>query len=253
MATTFLQVTNEVLSELNEVQLTAATFPSARSVQLHTQNAINKAYFDINNAKFKWPWLSTAASLNESYGNTYIESIAGQRWYLLKDASADINSDYGHVDWETFLLTEEGVAGKTAPYEQRDLRFTEIEEWKDHWLLNEEKDKSDSQVYGIPTKILANPDGRRFGLSPIPKGVYRIYFYAWNRPVKLTLQDDVVAIPDQFVSVLVSRARYYVWQRKENPQQAAIALEEYLQGLDEMTTQTIHQAPKDFTDTRVRF
>jgi len=100
---------------------------------------------------------------------------------------------------------------------------------------------------------MRNPDGRRVGMSPIPDKAYRIYFYAWERPTKLSSYADPVAIPDQFVSVLVSRARYYAWQRKENPQQAAIADNEYQKGLRAMREQTIDAAPKAFTDDRVRF
>ena len=253
MATTYLEVVNEILAEMNEVLLTSTNFASATNIQLHTKQVVNKAYFDLNNPEYKWPWLSTAASQDDYYGNTYIETVAGTRWYLLKAGSADQNSDYGHIDWENFSLTNEGVAGKTAPYDIRNLPYVELNEWRDHWAVSEELDKSDGQTYAVPRRIIRNPDGRRFGISPIPKEVYRIYFYAYDRPTKLVNFDDEIAIPDQFSSVLVSRARYYAWQRKENPNQAAIAEEEYKKGLKAMRQQTIDQGPDNFTDNRIRY
>jgi len=253
MATTYLEVCNEVLAELNEVLLTEANFTSAKNIQLHIKNAVNKAYFDLNNPEYCWPWLSAASSLNDYYGNAYIDVEAGTRWYLIKTGSTDQNSDYGQVDWEHFTLTTEGVDGETSPYTVRNLSYISIEEWKDHFAISENLDKSNSQTYGTPKRIMRNPDGRRVGMSPIPDKAYRIYFYAWERPTKLSSYADPVAIPDQFVSVLVSRARYYAWQRKENPQQAAIADNEYQKGLRAMREQTIDAAPKAFTDDRVRF
>lgn len=253
MSVTYLEVVNEILAEMNEVLLTSVNFASATNIQLHTKQALNKAYFDLNNPEYKWPWLSTATSQNDYYGNTYIETVVGQRWYLLKAGSADMNSDYGHIDWSNFSLTEEGVAGKTAPYQIRNLGYVELNEWRDHWGISEEQDKSNGMTYAIPRRIIRNPDGRRFGVSPLPKEVYRIYFYAWDRPVKLVNFDDEIAIPDQFASVLVSRARYYAWQRKENPNQAALADDEYKKGLKAMRQQTIDSAPDSFTDSRIRY
>ena len=41
MATTFLQLTNELLRELNEVALTSSTFANAIGVQQHAKDLIN--------------------------------------------------------------------------------------------------------------------------------------------------------------------------------------------------------------------
>ena len=44
---TFLDMTNEILVELNEVLLTSVTFGNATNIQKAIQNFINKAYFEI--------------------------------------------------------------------------------------------------------------------------------------------------------------------------------------------------------------
>ncbi len=49
MATTYLDITNEVLRELNEVILTSANFDSAIGIQAFVKDAINKSIFDIAN------------------------------------------------------------------------------------------------------------------------------------------------------------------------------------------------------------
>jgi hypothetical protein len=59
MATTktYLQLTNFVLNELNEVELTSSNFTSSRGVQTSTKNFINKAINDLYMAEVEWPWL----------------------------------------------------------------------------------------------------------------------------------------------------------------------------------------------------
>ena len=253
MAYTYLEVVNDILNEMNEVLLTSSTFSSATNIQLSVKEFVNRAYFDINNPTFKWPWLAVASPQDDFYGNTYIETVAGQRWYLLKAGSADVNSDYGAIDWSHFSLTTEGVAGEVAPYTVRNLAYCEIEEWRDHYGTTEEVNKYNSESFSTPKRVIHSPDNRRFGVSPIPDKVYRIYFFAWTRPVRLTNFNDPLVLPDQYKPVLLSRTRYYAWQRKENAQQAAIADQEYKEGLKGMRQQEQGQTPDSITDNRVRF
>ena len=62
MSSTYLDLTNELLRELNEVTLTSATFTSAVGVQQHVKDALNRSYFDIINEEPQWPFLA----VNES-------------------------------------------------------------------------------------------------------------------------------------------------------------------------------------------
>lgn len=250
MSFTYMSIVNEVLGEMNEVLLTSSTFASATNIQLSVKNFVNRAYWDINNPEFKWPWLSVGPDLLEDHGNVYVEVSAGTRWNLLKTGSSGINDDYGHIDWENFLLTTEGVSGETSPYTYKNLTYLELEEWKDWYSISEALNKSTG---ASPKRVIRSKDGRYFGLSPIPDKTYRVYFYAWDRPSELSAYNDTFVFPDQYKNVLISRARYYAWQRKENEQQAAIALQEYEKGLRGMKQQELNEGPDAFTDDRIRF
>jgi len=46
---TYLELTNELLREMNEVELTSSNFTSAVGIQQHVKDAINRAYLDIVN------------------------------------------------------------------------------------------------------------------------------------------------------------------------------------------------------------
>jgi len=107
---TYLGLTNEILGELNEVQLTSSNFATAKGIQKFVKDAINRAYFDIANENPEFPWLSSACAGvgNDEYGNNFVDSVAGTRWYYLKKHSSGSHGtakDFGRVDWDNFYLT----------------------------------------------------------------------------------------------------------------------------------------------------
>jgi hypothetical protein len=255
MATTFLQLTNELLRELNEVALTSATFANAIGVQQHAKDCVNRAYLDIVNEEPQWPFLSTGESgeTDPMYGNVYVETVAGTRWYELKPASDNVTTDYGYIDWDNFLLTTVGVSGETAPYTIRNIKYTTTEEWKDFFRVAQNQDDADTQQYGVPSRVVRSPDSRKFGLSPIPDQVYRIWYYAFDLPTQLDAYGDAIVFADTYKPVLLARARYFMHQFKENPQAAAFALEDYKRGLQLMKLHLMEPTPGYFKDDRMRF
>ena len=56
MALTYLELTNDVLTRMNEVVLTAANFTDARGIQVQSKNAINEAIRHINQKEFAYPF-----------------------------------------------------------------------------------------------------------------------------------------------------------------------------------------------------
>ena len=118
MATTFLTLTNEILRELNEIELTAATFANAKGIQNFVKNSINKSINDIANQEPQLPFFAVAASgeTDPFYGNVTVASVAGTRWYTLKSGSFSITTDYSSIDWDDFYLTTINVSGETAPF-----------------------------------------------------------------------------------------------------------------------------------------
>jgi hypothetical protein len=254
MATTYLQATNELLREINEIVLTSSNFANAIGIQQHAKDCINRAYNDIVTSEPRWSFLSTgeSGSTDPFYGNVNVETVAGTRWYELKESSSSLTTDYGAVDWNDFYLTTIGVSGESTPYTSRNLRYVTLEDWKDFRRESENIDDTDSQNWGEPNVVFRSPDGRKFGLSPIPKKVYRVWFFAYDLPTALSAHGDTVVFPDVYVPVLIARARYYMHQFKENMQAAAFALDDYKKGLRQMKSNMLSPAPKYITDDRVR-
>ena len=255
MATTYLDLTNEVLRELNEIPLTAANFANATGLQKFVKDTVNKSIFDIANEEPQLPFFSAgvSGSTDPFYGNVTVATVAGQRFYTLKADSSSITTDYASIDWDDFYITTINVSGETAPYVSKGLKFTTLDDWKRYYRDSENEDDANSQTYGEPKFVIKSPDSRKFGLSPIPDKVYNIHFYAFVRPTALSAYDDTMVLPEQYSNIVTARMRYYVWQFKESPQQAAFALDDYKKGMKSMKSNLMNPTPKYMTDDRRYF
>ena len=255
MATTYLDLTNEVLRELNEIPLTSASFADAIGFQKFVKDTVNKSIFDIANEEPQLPFFSAGVSgaTDPFYGNVTVETVAGQRWYTLKAGSSSITTDYASIDWDDFYVTTINVSGETAPYVSKGLRFLTLDDWKRYYRDSENEDDANSQNYGEPKFVIKSPDSRKFGLSPIPDKVYNVHFYAFVRPTALSAYDDTMVLPEQYSNIVTARMRYYVWQFKESPQQAAFALDDYKKGMKSMKSNLMNPTPKYMTDDRRYF
>ena len=85
---TYLTLTNRVLNELNEVELTSSNFGSSRGVQTMVKNVVNKAIHDIYNSEVEWSFLFSSKDQ---------QLTAGQRTYSYP-------SDARKINFNTFVL-----------------------------------------------------------------------------------------------------------------------------------------------------
>ena len=97
MATTYLVLTNNVLNELNEPELTSTTFSSSRGIQTSVKKFVLKAMHELYNSLSEIPDL---------YKSTTQDTNAGQRTYSLPSSASPQSGDlaYRKIDWETFRL-----------------------------------------------------------------------------------------------------------------------------------------------------
>ena len=245
MAKTYLALTNELLVEMNEPEVSAIS--TGVGVQKQVANCVNRAYFDIVDAVDDWSWLSTAEPDDPYYGNTTIPTVVGQRWYLSKAGSTGVDGDFDSVNWDMFTLVD-----TNSPYTINKLGFTTLTTWRSNYAQSEETAARTSQ-YGVPLRVIRSSDGRRFGLSPIPDKIYNIHFFAYNRPAALSADTDTVLFPEQYKPVLLARARYYIYQFKDNIAQSQLALDEYKKGLQSMADNLNSPQPSYMSDVRFTY
>ena len=88
MATTYLILSNRILRELNEVEMTSSNFSSSRGIQTAVKDFINKSVHDIYNEGAEIPLLHTTTTQALQVG----------------DGEYDFPSDMRRVDFESFFL-----------------------------------------------------------------------------------------------------------------------------------------------------
>ena len=88
MATTYLQLTNRVLRELNETELTSSTFSSSRGIQTAVKDFVNKGIHDIYNETGEIPLL---------YSRTSQDLTVGDNEYSFP-------ADFRKADMDSFVL-----------------------------------------------------------------------------------------------------------------------------------------------------
>ena len=245
MAKDYKTFVNELLVELNEPEV--STVATGVGIQKQVANVVNRAYFDIVDSVDDWSWLSADVPDDPYYGNTIISTVVGQRWYLSKAGSTNIDTDFDSVNWDMFTLED-----TNSPYTINKLPFTTLTQWRSNYAQNEEA-AARINNYATPVRVIRSSDGRRFGLSPIPDKVYNIHFFAYNRPTALVADTDTVLFPEQYKPVLLARARYYLYQFKDNIAQSQLALDEYKKGLQNMADNLNSPQPQYMTDVRFTY
>ena len=88
MATTYLTLTNSVLRELNETELTSSTFSSSRGIQTAIKDFINKGIHDIYNETGEIPLL---------YARTTQDLTVGDNEYSFP-------TDFRKADMDSFTM-----------------------------------------------------------------------------------------------------------------------------------------------------
>ena len=88
MATTYLTLTNRVLRELNETELTSSTFASSRGIQTAVKDFVNKGINDIYNEAAEIPLLYARTTQNLTTG----------------DSEYDFPADFRKIDRDSFTI-----------------------------------------------------------------------------------------------------------------------------------------------------
>ena len=89
-------------------------------------------------------------------------------------------------------------------------------------------DVNSSSAYGKPVKVVRKPDYSSFILSPIPgEGEYTVSYDYYKTHTDLSAHGDNMGLPDRFSSLIIDRAKYYVYMLRSDPQHAQLADRDY--------------------------
>jgi hypothetical protein len=211
MATTFLNLTNELLRRLNEVTIDTGEFSTVRNIQALAKDAINTSVRTILQSSQEWPFtLQTYQQTLTSGTNEY-----------------DFPDTLSSVDWESFFI-KQLAAKNNAPEKLPVIPYTEY--------LSKYRpidDVATSSDYSVPLRVYQTQE-TKFGVTPIPDDEYVIEYKYWSFPSSLTAATDTCVIPSRFDHVIITGAMMYMMRFRSNEQSATLHSNEFEDGIKMM-------------------
>lgn len=227
MAYNYITLVNEVQRRLNEVELTTATFDTARGFHALSKDAINSSIRHINQEEFEWPWNHVEASevllADEArYSYPYDAKTINMNTFRIK-RDADLNVD-------TIKL-------KILSYEEYLDKYADME--------------YNSNLSSTPRYVVRTPS-RELMFIPTPDKAYEVIYEYFTSSYDLQKYDDVPTIPEQYRHVIVDGAMYYAYVFRADMQAANATVSKFEQGLKNMRSLNINRT-NYLRDTRVYF
>ena len=150
------------------------------------------------------------------------------------------NDDSNNIDVDYIRISE------AIPIKK--LRYLTYDDWSTRFL---EKDlKNSEDCLGVPDYIYGTQD-KKFGLSPVPnQSNYSIEYEYWKIHTELSAHGDTMDLDDRFKSVITTRAKYYAYILRSDPQAAQMAYEEYKNQIQIMRSEYIN-TKSYMRDTRI--
>ena len=95
-----------------------------------------------------------------------------------------------------------------------------------------EKDKANLSTSQAEPKYIYKTQSGKLGLSPVPdRNDYSIVIEYWKEHTELSAHGDIPDLDDRYADLIVTKARYYAYNLRSDPEHAMIANKEYEDGL----------------------
>ena len=151
-----------------------------------------------------------------------------------------INSDANNLDVDYVRISENIGLKKLA--------YITYDDWNTRYLETDLSNTSSSQ--GTPDYVYHTQD-KKFGLSPVPdKSNYTIQYEYWQVHTDLSAHGDTMDLDDRFKDVIITKAKYYAYVLRSDPQSAAMSVKEYDNQLQQLRSEYINTKTY-MRDTRI--
>ena len=128
------------------------------------------------------------------------------------------------------------------------LKYITYDDWQNRYLETDLSNTSSSQ--GTPDYVYHTQD-KKFGLSPVPnQDTYTIQYEYWQVHTDLSAHGDTMDLDDRFKDVIITKAKYYAYVLRSDPQAAAMSVKEYDNQLQQLRSEYINTKTY-MRDTRV--
>jgi hypothetical protein len=225
---TYLELTNNLIRQFQEVELSVADWTSAKGLQGFAKQAVNNSLRTIYNRHHYWPF-------NHASGTQVL--TAGTQTYAWP-------ADFKIADWKSFQLQKDAALSVNSQY----LIPIDREDWFDNY-----RDLDTDTPSRDKPRMVFDAHGNNWGVTPSPDKAYTIKYDYYKVFVPLSAYDDVTDIPRDFDHVIQYGAAVQLNLLLDNNEQAQLINQEHFApALIEMRTILINNDLK-LRDTRVSF
>ncbi len=210
MAYNFLTLTNDALTEINEVNLTEANFNSAVGVHSHARNAVNSALRQINQEAFEWPFFHQTRTATLS----------------VNQVTVPYNSATETINFDSVRLQGDSTLGNDSKL----LTQIDYEEYLNKYV---DAEFNPANHANIPRYVFRRPN-LTFGVYPPAKTTYTLYYDSYDIPSDLVSYDDVPLIPEQFRFVIRDGVLFYLYTFRGDPESAMAFNQRFKDGIKSM-------------------
>lgn len=146
-------------------------------------------------------------------------------------------ADAGKVVKISYVTT---VAAEVAQLENANF-LTRID--YDFWAQNFLQRDLDAAPSGfaLPQYVFKTQKYGQLGLSPVPDKIYQVNFEYWLDGTDLVNTTDVPLLPSHFNQVIQDGAQKYIYEFREDPQQAQLADARFKAGITRMRIELINR------------
>lgn len=235
---TYLELTNQLLRRVNEVELTASTFPSSYGVQSMAKDAIQASINEIMTASNRWPF---------NYRVMSQLLTIGQENYA-------IPNNYEYMDWYSFRIRKDDTLNVNT------TNVTLMNRDELHQKLLPADLDAGVTGRGVPAFIApdsadvpnAGGDYRGYTISPSPDKAYTLDFQAYEIINELSTYSQACRIPDRFNYVIMAGALKHFYMFRDNTEQAVAQQPLFNKALAQMIVVLV-PVQDDLVDTRTNF
>lgn len=95
--------------------------------------------------------------------------------------------------------------------------------------------------FALPNYIFRTQQLNQIGLSPVPDKIYQINFEYWADGADMVATTDVPLLPSHFWQTIIDGASKYVYEFRDDPQQAQLADARFKAGITRMRIELINR------------
>ena len=211
MAYDYIGLVNDVNRRLNEVELTASNFSTAKGEYSMVKDAINSSIRFINQHEYEWPFNHVEAEETLTAGIT--------RYAFPTDAKT--------IDFGSFRIKRNDTLGNAT----KKLKVLTYDEYLDYHVDAEYN--TSTNIRALPDYVFRAPSAE-FGFVKCPDKAYEVVYEYYRLPVDLVNDTDVPSIPEQFRYVIVDGAMYYAYLFRGETQEATVMQAKFLEQIKQM-------------------